>query len=125
MMKFRSRKGIAAAVTVAFVMGAAVSALATELQSNAMTGLVPTTMDIFNGLSQVETSASPSLPPGQGGIPPAQPPGRAGGPELPPGQGGEPPGQPENRPPEFAQNDKEKEDKDQDVPEEPEEEEQE
>jgi len=89
-----------------------------DLQSDLLASMSRTTLDILNGLSQVEDSASPSLPPGQGGTPPGQPPGRAGGPEVPPGQGGTPPGQPENRPPEHAQNDKEKEKDAEDVPEE-------
>jgi hypothetical protein len=84
-----------------------VATAAGDLQPDLLSSMDQTTLDILSGLSEVEDSASPSLPPGLGGTPPGKPVG--------PGS--------ESRPPEFAQNDKEK-DKDKDKDNEEEEEEQ-
>ena len=103
-MMTRTRKNtryIAALVAVVFAVGLTVPVLADErsTSSTSLGSVDPTTMDIFAGLNTAATgedSASPYLPPGQGGAPPGKPEG--------PGS--------ESRPPEFANNDKDK-DKDQ------------
>jgi len=105
-MTTRTRKNtrcIAALVAVVLAVGLTVPLLADErsTSSTSLGSVDPSTMDIFAGLNTAATgedSASPYLPPGQGGTPPGKPEG--------PGS--------ESRPPEFAQNDKEKKDKDKD-----------
>ena len=97
----KNTRCIAALVAVVFAVGITVPLLADErsTSSTSLGSVDPTTMDIFAGMNTAagEDSASPYLPPGQGGTPPGKPEG--------PGS--------ESRPPEFAQNDKEK-DKDKD-----------
>ena len=103
-----SARYVAALVAVVFVVGLTAPLLAadTSTSTTSLGSVDRTTMDIFAGLSTSaggEDQASPYLPPGQGGTPPGKPEG--------PGS--------EERPPLFAQNDKEKdkdkeEDKDKD-----------
>ena len=105
----KNTRYIAALVAVVLAVGLTVPLLADErsTSSTSLGSVDPTTMDIFAGLNTAATgedSASPYLPPGQGGTPPGKPEG--------PGS--------ESRPPGFANNDK---DKDKDKEEEDEEDE--
>jgi hypothetical protein len=89
-------------VAVVFAVGLTAPLLAADKSTSktSLGSVDQTTMDIFAGLSEVATGedqASPYLPPGQGGTPPGKPEGPAN----------------EERPPLFANNDKEK-DKDKD-----------
>ena len=103
-MMSRIRRTFATLVAVVVVVGLTVPVVSSDattsttgLESDLLSSMSRSTLDILNGLSEVEQEASPSLPPGQGGTPPGKPEG--------PGS--------ESRPPEFAQNDKDK-DKDKD-----------